>query len=123
MNATTMAYLGDAVYELWVRRHLLETGMVKVKELHKAAVKYVCADTQARLLRQLTPDLDEKESQIVLRGRNANGNHPKRVDVITYRHATAFEALVGYWYLSGQKQRMEWAFQQAANMGTEEGDP
>ena len=110
MNALTLAYLGDAVYELWVRTHLLELGHEKVRELHKQAVSYVRASTQARVLHVLWPELDEVEQQVVLRGRNAKGGHPKNVDVVTYRHATAFESLVGYWQLNGQSERMGWAF-------------
>jgi len=110
MNALTLAYLGDAVYELWVRNHLLELGHEKVKELHKQAVTYVRASTQAQVLHVLLPDLDEVEQQVVMRGRNAKGGHPKNVDVVTYRHATGFESLVGYWQLSGQTDRMRWAF-------------
>lgn len=110
MNALTLAYLGDAVFELWVRKHLLEQGYEKVKELHYEAVKYVKASTQARILRQIMPELDELEQQVVLRGRNAKGGVPKNVDVVTYRHATAFEALIGYWYLEEKAERMNWAF-------------
>ncbi|MDR3543154.1 MAG: ribonuclease III domain-containing protein [Desulfosporosinus sp.] len=110
MNALTLAYLGDAVYELWVRTHLLELGHEKVKEIHKQAISYVRASTQAQLLHALLPELDEVEQQIVARGRNAKGGHPKNVDVVTYRHATAFESLVGYWQLNGRIERMQWAF-------------
>ena len=113
INALTLAYLGDAVYELWVRTHLLELGYEKVKVLHKQAVSYVKATTQAKILFVLLPELDELEKQIVLRGRNAKGGHPKNVDVVTYRHATAFESLVGYWHLSEQVERMNWAFAKA----------
>jgi ribonuclease-3 family protein len=112
MNALTLAYLGDAVYELWARAHMLELGHEKVKELHKQAVSYVRASTQAQILRILLPALNEVEQQVVLRGRNAKGGHPKNVDVVTYRHATAFECLVGYWHLNRQNDRMQWAFNQ-----------
>lgn len=112
MNALTLAYLGDAVYELWVRTHLLSLGYEKVKELHRKATEYVRASTQAKLLHHILSQLDETENQIVLRGRNAKGGHPKSTDVVTYRHATAFEALVGYWQLTGQVERMHWAFEQ-----------
>lgn len=116
MNALTLAYLGDAVYELWVRTHLMELGYEKVKELHKQAISYVRASTQAKLLHSLLSDLNEVEHQVVLRGRNAKGGHPKNVDVVTYRHATAFESLVGYWQLNGQIDRMQWAFNQVDGM-------
>ena len=112
MNALTLAYLGDAVYELWARTHMLELGHEKVKELHKQAVSYVRASTQAQILRILLPALNEVEQQVVLRGRNAKGGHPKNVDVVTYRHATAFESLVGYWHLNRQNDRLQWAFNQ-----------
>ena len=120
MNALTLAYLGDAVYELWVRTHLLEIGHEKVNELHKQAISYVRASTQALLLHALLPDLDDVEQQIVLRGRNAKGGHPKNVDVVTYRHATAFESLVGYWHLNGQIERMHWAFNKVDSIIQEE---
>ncbi|MCB8815648.1 Mini-ribonuclease 3 [Desulfosporosinus shakirovi] len=110
MNALTLAYLGDAVYELWVRTHLLELGHEKVKELHEQAISYVRAGTQAQVLHVLLPDLNEVEQQVVMRGRNTKSGHPKNVDVVTYRHATGFESLVGYWQLSGQTDRMRWAF-------------
>ncbi|MEL1135401.1 ribonuclease III domain-containing protein [Desulfitobacterium sp. THU1] len=112
MNALTLAYLGDAVYELWVRTHLLDCGYEKVNDLHRYATKYVRAATQAKLLHQILPDLDEQETSIVHRGRNAKGGHPKSTDVVTYRHATAFEALVGYWQLTDKTERMLWAFEQ-----------
>lgn len=116
MNALTLAYLGDAVYELWVRTHLLELGHERVKELHKQAISYVRAGTQARVLHALLPALNEVEKQVVMRGRNAKGGHPKNVDVVTYRHATGFESLVGYWQLSGQADRMRWAFNKVDGM-------
>lgn len=112
INTLTMAYLGDAVYELWVRTHLLSQGHEKVRELHQAAIGYVRASTQAQLLHRLMPELNDIEQQVVLRGRNAKSSHPKNVDVTTYRHATAFECLVGYWQLEGQLERMYWAFEQ-----------
>lgn len=120
MNALTLAYLGDAVYELWVRTHLLELGHEKVKELHKQAISYVRASTQAQLLHALLPELDEVEHQVVLRGRNSKGGHPKNVDVVTYRHATAFESLVGYWQLNEHFERMQWAFNKVDGMLQEE---
>ncbi|HWQ73520.1 MAG TPA: ribonuclease III domain-containing protein [Desulfitobacteriaceae bacterium] len=112
INALTLAYLGDAVYELWVRTHLLSLGYEKVGELHQAAIGYVQAGSQAQILHRLLPELNELEKEVVLRGRNAKGNCPRNVDVTTYRHATAFECLVGYWQLEGRFERMHWAFSQ-----------
>lgn len=120
MNVLSLAYLGDAVYELWARTHLLELGHEKVNELHKQAISYVRATTQALILRTLLPELNEVEQQVVLRGRNAKGGHPKNVDVVTYRHATAFESLVGYWHLNRQNERMQWAFDKVDGILQEE---
>lgn len=107
VNILLLAYLGDAVYELWVRKHLLEQGVVKVDDMHKKAVLYVQAKTQAAILRHLMEELDENETDVVRRGRNSKGNYPRNTDVVTYRHATAFEALIGYWYLTGNNDRMK----------------
>lgn len=106
VNILSLAYLGDAVFELWVREHLLEQGIAKVEEMHKNAINYVRAQNQAGILRYLLEELNDTEKDVVRRGRNAKANHPRNVDVITYRHATAFEALVGYWYLTDKKQRL-----------------
>lgn len=110
VNILLLAYLGDAVYELWVRKHLLEKRIEKVEEMHKTAISYVQAKTQAGILKHIREDLDETENDVVMRGRNTKGHHPKNIDVVTYRHATAFEALVGYWYLTDKKMRMKEIF-------------
>jgi len=106
INILLLAYLGDGVYELWVRQHLLELGLAKVDEIHKKTIYYVQAKTQAAILKEFMPELDETEMSVVLRGRNAKGHHPRNVSVVTYRHATAFEALVGYWHVTGNIERM-----------------
>ncbi len=116
VNILLLAYLGDVVYELWVRKHLLELGIEKVEEMHKKAVRYVQAKNQASLLRALMPELDETETDVMMRGRNAKGHHPRNVDVVTYRHATAFEALIGYWYLTGKKDRLQEILSQVDEM-------
>jgi len=107
INILLLAYVGDAVYELWVRRHLLEQGIAKVEEMHRKAVFYVQAKTQAAILKNLMAELDETETNVVLRGRNSKGHHPRNVEVVTYRHATAFEALIGYWYVTDKNSRMK----------------
>ena len=116
VNILVLAYLGDAVYELWVRKHLLEKGIAKVEEMHRRAIDYVRAKTQAEILRIILQELDETEKDVVRRGRNAKAHHPRNVDVITYKHATAFEALVGYWYLTDKKDRMNEIFSKIDNM-------
>lgn len=110
INILLLAYIGDAVYELWVRQHLLEQDIPKVQQMHKHAISYVQAKTQAAILRYLMDELDETEKEVVLRGRNSKGHYPRSVDVVTYRHATAFEALIGYWHLTGQNDRMRGVF-------------
>ena len=110
LNALALAYMGDVVYEMHVRERLLDRGFVKPGELHKAAVQYVRAQAQATVvthwLNQGT--LTEEEQAVVRRGKNAkSGSVPKSTDVHTYRYATAFEALLGYIYLSEGGDRLE----------------
>lgn len=116
LNGLTLAYIGDAVYELFVRHHLLSLGKVKPNDLHNLAKTYVCAKAQAKVLQWLLNhnQLSEHELAIVRRGRNAkSGSAPKNTDVQTYRQSTGFEALIGYHFLSGNEERlyqlMQWA--------------
>lgn len=110
MNILALAYLGDSIYEIYIRKYLLEQGIVKVKELQAQAVKYVSARGQAMYLKNWMEQnlLTLKELEIVYRARNHKGNrHPKNTDIITYKHATALEALIGYWYLEKQFDRLK----------------
>lgn len=101
-----LAYVGDAVYELYVRRNLLGQS-TKVHNLHKLAIRRVNNNTQAALLEQILPELTEKEAAVAKRGRNAkSGQVPKNADVVTYRWSTGLEALVGYLYLAKQEERL-----------------
>lgn len=114
LNPLVLAYLGDAVYELEVRRFLVEQGLAKVKELHATAVSLVKATTQAKVIREIIASLDEEEAGVVRRGRNAkSGAAPKHTDIIDYRYATAFEALIGYWHLKGRVEKIDYAFELA----------
>jgi ribonuclease III family protein len=114
LSSLVLAYLGDAVYELEVRKFLVEQGVTKVKDLHTAAVKMVKATTQAKVIHELLPSLDDLELAIVKRGRNAkSGTAPKNTEVIDYRYATAFEALIGYWHLKGRQDKIDQAFELA----------
>ncbi|WP_338752594.1 Mini-ribonuclease 3 [Bacillus sp. FJAT-52991] len=109
MNSLALAYMGDGIYEVYVRRHLLELGKVKPQLLHKEATKYVSAKAQAKVLFQMIEEekLTEEELAIVRRGRNAkSGTIPKNTDVQTYRYSTAFEALLGSLFLTGQDHRL-----------------
>lgn len=107
----TLAYVGDAVYELYVRQNILSKS-TKAHNLHYLAVSRVNNNTQATLLMRLEPYLTEIEQSVVRRGRNAKGIVPKNADVQTYRKSTALEALVGYLYLNGEEERLRWVLEQ-----------
>ncbi len=108
ISSLELAYVGDAVYELAVRRHLLAMGIVGSNRLHREAVKYVCADTQAKVLHALEPSLSEKELAVAKRGRNAKSGHaPRGACVTSYRYSTGLESLVGYLFLTGEYSRLQ----------------
>lgn len=110
LNGTTLAYMGDAVMEQFVREHLIQSGQVKPNKLHVAATKIVSAKAQAGMVAQLLDEgfFTEEEIAVIKRGRNANqGTVPKNTDVQTYRHATSFEAIIGYLYLLKKHDRLE----------------
>ena len=103
----TLAYVGDAVYELVIRSVIVSRANRPSNELHKLAVKYVQAAAQAAMAECLLPVLNEEEEAVYRRGRNAKSyTMPKNSSVADYRRATGLEALVGYLYLSGQEQRL-----------------
>ncbi len=110
MNPLTLAYLGDAIYELYVRKFLISKGFVYVKDLQEEAIKYVSAKAQAKYLNDCLDRniFTEEEISVMKRARNyKNTHHPKNCDVITYKYATAFEAIIGYLDLMGKKDRIE----------------
>lgn len=110
MNPLTLAYVGDAVLELHVRKHLVAQGLTKPNDLHQRAVQYVAAEGQAYVLHRLldSGELSDEETGVVRRGRNAkSASIPKNTDVQTYRYGTAFEALIGYHHLNGNEERTE----------------
>ncbi len=110
LNGTTLAYIGDSYYDLMIRHHLIDKGYTKARTLHKLATKYVAATAQAKIINQLIEKdiLTDEEIDIVKRGRNAKVNHKKHnVDIITYKHGTSFESLIGYLYLIDHKNRLE----------------
>jgi len=103
-----LAYIGDAVYELAVRRYLLERGLRKVDDLHKEAINLVCAERQSQLWTELEGILSEEELDICRRGRNAkSGRQPHNVSVGAYRRATGIEALIGHLYLRDDLNRVD----------------
>ena len=110
MKSLALAYMGDAVYEVFVREHLLEKGTVKPNQLHQEAITFVSAKAQNAVLRDWLDQgiLSEEEESIVARGRNAkSGSVPKHTSVQTYRYSTAFEALIGFHYLSKNEDRLQ----------------
>lgn len=119
LNGIALAYLGDAVYEVFIRQHLLALGMSKPNRLQHQATYYVSAKAQAALIELMKADdlLTEDEWSYFKRGRNANSyTHAKHTSVLTYRMSTGFEALFGYLQLSGQFERInelaQWCIKQ-----------
>ena len=116
LSPLVLAYVGDAVFELFVRSYLVAKGDSKVNTLHNEAAKLVRASSQADLLQRLDSLLSEEEKEIARRGRNAkSGSVPKNADVVIYRISTGFEALIGYLFLTRKEQRiielMDYLFQ------------
>lgn len=115
MTTDALAFLGDAVYETAIRERLLRKGIARADRLHRETVRYVSADAQARIIRNLFPQLTESEQTRLKRWRNHKyHSKAKNADPMTYKWATAFEALVGYLYLAGDSQRLDWLLQEAA---------
>lgn len=99
INVLVLAYLGDTVYEGYVRKYLVNKGINHVKELQEEAINYVSAKRQAYFLEKLMEQdfFDEEELSVIKRARNYKGSrHPKNCDILTYKHATALEAVIGY---------------------------
>lgn len=105
----TLAFVGDAVYEIYVRTMMLEKS-VNAHVLNKRCVKLVNNRTQSALYEVLEPELNDVELSVLHRGRNAKGIVPKNANTQDYRRATAIEALVGYWYLMDDEAHLKWAF-------------
>ena len=108
MSPLVWAYMGDAVYEKYIREHVIRQGLCKNGLLHKKSIKYVSANGQVKILKRIEEKLTEEELDIVRRGRNSNPHsHAKNADIVDYKYATGFEALIGYLYLTEQKERLE----------------
>lgn len=108
MNTTVLAFLGDSVYETYVRSHVIGKGQVNADLLHRAAVRFVRADAQAYALKAMMDALTDEEQSLVKRARNKKiSTKPKNADPVVYKWATAFEALIGFLYLSQNYGRME----------------
>ncbi|MBR0157256.1 MAG: ribonuclease III [Clostridia bacterium] len=107
LGPLSLAYMGDTVYDLYVRTMLLDTTTLTAHGLHQAAVKLVCAKAQAAAFRRIEPMLTEQELAVFRRGRNTHiGTVPHSASIIDYRIATGLEAMLGWLYLSGDDGRI-----------------
>lgn len=114
MPALALAYVGDAIWEVYVRQHLLALGELRPHRLQMESVNYVKAKSQADILHFLMPSLTEEELSVVRRGRNAkSGTIPKHAEVIDYKFSTGFESLVGYLFLIEEFSRLRELIQMA----------
>lgn len=100
-----LAYLGDALYDLYVREHLVAKGG-RVRMMHREAIALVCAHAQSQALARIADALTDDERDVVRRARNTRQSPPKNADPGEYHHATALEALIGWLYVTGQRERM-----------------
>ena len=110
INGIALAFEGDAVYSMYIRRHLIFQGLTKPNRLHREATKYVSAKAQANLISLMLEEgiLTEKEEDIYKRGRNANSHtKAKNADIVTYRMSTGFEAVMGYLHMTEEIERLE----------------
>ena len=108
LSPLTWAYVGDCVYDLYIRTNLINTTNLKPHKLHIETIKYVKAKSQAEFLQKIHDELTDEEKDIVRRGRNAESHHlPKNANVQEYMYATAFEALIGYLYLTKNFGRLK----------------
>ena len=107
MSPLVWAYIGDSVYEQYIRDYLVTNTKFKPHKLHIEATKFVKAAAQAKILEQLEKDLTDEEKEIVRRARNTKNHHlPKNSNIQEYMYATAFEGLIGYLHLSKNKDRL-----------------
>lgn len=110
VNVLVLAYLGDTIYEDYIRKYLINKKISNVNDLQKESINYVSAINQAKFLQILMDDsfFTDEEINVIKRARNYKSNsHPKNCDIITYKHATALEALIGYLELSNKKDRID----------------
>ena len=128
LNGIALAYMGDAIYEVYVRQHLLENGLSKPTKLHHIATRYVSAKAQAFLVEEWEKQaiLTTEEQDFFRRGRNAKSHtSAKNTNVVTYRISTGFEAVFGYLHLSGQEKRVQelanWCIETIESKGKKRG--
>lgn len=106
-SSLVLAYMGDAVYEKFIREYIIKQGHFNNGQLHKKAIKYVSAKGQIEVLKKIEEILNDDEKDVVRRGRNSNPHSSaKNADIVEYKYATGFEALIGYLYLTEQEDRL-----------------
>ena len=110
INSLVLAYLGDTIYEDYVREYLIKKGIANVKDLQTESIKYSSAKAQCEIIKRLINDnfFNDEELEIFRRARNHKGNsHPRNCDVVTYKYATGFEAIIGYLKLENKIDRIK----------------
>ena len=107
LSPLSLAYIGDAVYEVYVREYVMRNANMPVAKLHRAATGYVKAKAQSDIIHAIADRLTDEEIGVFKRGRNAHSyTSAKNADIVDYRHATGFEALLGFLYLDGRAERL-----------------
>ena len=110
INVLVLAYLGDTIYENYIRKYLIGKGIGNVNDLQKESINYVSAKSQAKFLQDMLDNnfLSDEEITVVKRARNyKTTSHPKNCDIVTYKYATGLESLIGYLDLEGKKDRID----------------
>ena len=112
LNPLQLALIGDGVFEIFIRNYILtQNTALSANKIHVKAIRYVKAKSQSDIMHEIEEFLNEEEEAVYKRGRNAKSpTVPKNADVRDYRMATGFEALIGYLYLIGHKERLEFIF-------------
>lgn len=117
LQSAVLAFVGDAVFNLFIRERLVRGKKASSHQLHIDATRYVKAAAQSRIARELQKDFNEDEAYIFRRGRNAKSTTiPKNANLQDYHYATALEAVIGYLYLTNQKERLDGLLEQAASI-------
>ncbi len=110
INVLVLAYLGDTIYEDYIRKYLISCKIANVNDLQKQSVNYVSAKAQAKFLKEMIEDdfFTDEEMNVIKRARNyKSSSHPKNCDIITYKYATGLEALIGYLELLNNRDRID----------------
>ena len=118
LNPLQLALIGDGVYEIFVRNHILANNIdLSAHKIHVEAIKFVKAKSQSLIMHEIESELTNEEEYIYKRGRNSkSATVPKNADIRDYRMATGFEALVGYLYLIGETERLQFIFEKSIDI-------